>query len=119
MIHKTVVGFSLGVRLVQSRLRTSTIIVCCAVFSGQILIGGFLGIGLIDLLNAAGSQGIQHLVTSILQAVACGTFLYITCLEILPHELNQQKTNRPLKMLCLIVGFGLIAFFVSMFPDSQ
>jgi len=115
LIHKTVIGLSLGVRLVQSRLKKFTVVICCLIFAGQILVGGFLGIALIDILNKE-SQATSHLVSGLLQAVACGTFLYITCFEILPHELN-QKGSRPLKMCLLLIGFGLIAFFVGLFPD--
>ena len=83
VIHKSVIGFSLGVRLVQSRLKNFTVIICCTVFAAQVLIGGFFGLGIIRFMNQS-SKGTTHLVSGILQSVACGTFLYITR-YILPH----------------------------------
>lgn len=116
-IHKTLIGFSLGIRLVQSKLKTITIIMCCAVFAGMVLIGGFFGLAVIKILNR-GSKATASMVSGTLQAVACGTFLYITCFEILPHELN-QKGHRNYKMICLYLGFFVIAFFIYLFPDSD
>ncbi|CAK5011442.1 unnamed protein product [Meloidogyne enterolobii] len=96
LIHKTIVGFSLGLRLVQSRLYPPTVVLCCAVFSLQVCIGGFTG----------------------LAATACGTFLYVTAFEILPHELNNDS-NIPQKMISLVLGFALISIFIALFPDSD
>uniref|UniRef100_A0A914YY02 Uncharacterized protein n=1 Tax=Panagrolaimus superbus TaxID=310955 RepID=A0A914YY02_9BILA len=116
VIHKSVIGFSLGIRLVQSRLKNFTVIICCTIFAAQVLIGGFFGLGIIQFMNQS-SKGTTHLVSGILQSIACGTFLYITSFEILPHELK-QRGHRPLKFLMLILGFLGVALFVYLFPDS-
>uniref|UniRef100_A0A0M3JFN1 Putative zinc/iron transporter (inferred by orthology to a S. mansoni protein) n=1 Tax=Anisakis simplex TaxID=6269 RepID=A0A0M3JFN1_ANISI len=55
VVHKTIIGFSLGLRLVQSKMRVFTVIVCCGIFSAQVLIGGFSGLAVLDLVSA-GSQ---------------------------------------------------------------
>jgi hypothetical protein len=60
-----VVGFSLGVRLVQSRLRPTTTVLCCALFASQALVGGFLGLAIVDLLNQRGAA--VFMVSGILQ----------------------------------------------------
>uniref|UniRef100_A0A7E4W4J9 Zinc transporter ZIP3 n=1 Tax=Panagrellus redivivus TaxID=6233 RepID=A0A7E4W4J9_PANRE len=116
-IHKSIIGFSLGVRLVQSRLRNMTVVICCTVFAAQVLIGGFFGYGIIKFMDTS-SKGTTHLVSGILQSIACGTFLYITSFEILPHELN-QRGHRPLKFVLLLLGFFVVAGFVFMFPDQD
>lgn len=115
LIHKTVVGFSLGVRLIQTKLRPTTIVICCAIFAGQILIGGFSGLAIMDLLSGKPSV---FLVSGILQAIACGTFLYVTTFEILPHEFNNDLYI-PQKILCITSGFALITIFIAVFPDSN
>lgn len=117
MIHKCVIGFSLGIRLVQSKLKNFTIMVCCLVFAAQVLIGGFFGLGIIQFMNTS-SKGTTHLVSGILQSIACGTFLYITSFEILPHELN-QRGHRPLKFICLLFGFFTVSGFISLFPETD
>uniref|UniRef100_A0AC34FUE9 Uncharacterized protein n=1 Tax=Panagrolaimus sp. ES5 TaxID=591445 RepID=A0AC34FUE9_9BILA len=113
---REIIGFSLGIRLVQSRLKNFTVIICCTIFAAQVLVGGFFGLGIIRFMNQS-SKGTTHLVSGILQSIACGTFLYITSFEILPHELK-QRGHRPLKFLMLILGFLGVALFVYLFPDS-
>lgn len=60
------IGISLGVRLVQSQMRPKTVVICCVVFSAQILIGGFIGLAIVDVLNKE-SHGIAGFVSGILQ----------------------------------------------------
>uniref|UniRef100_A0A1I8AMH3 Zinc transporter ZIP3 n=1 Tax=Steinernema glaseri TaxID=37863 RepID=A0A1I8AMH3_9BILA len=116
-IHKILIGFTLGMRMVQSNLHTFTMVLCCAAFAGQVLVGGFGGLLLIDFLTTK-SAGLAHLISGLLQGVACGTFFYITSFEILPHELNAVG-NRPLKMLFLTAGFLLISGFIAFLPDPD
>ncbi len=112
-IHKSLVGFSLGLRLVQSPLRVYVVVLCCAAFASMTLVGGFSGLFIMD---AVGAHSSALMVSGCMQAVACGTFLYITLFEILPHELN-QKGNRLLKMLALFIGFGTISTFIALWPE--
>ncbi|TKR59422.1 hypothetical protein L596_029093 [Steinernema carpocapsae] len=116
-VHKLLMGFTLGMRMVQSRLQTFTTVICCAIFAGQVLVGGFGGLLLIDFL-ATKSAGVAHLISGILQGIACGTFFYITSFEILPHELNTPG-NRPLKMVFLTAGFLLISAFIAFLPNAD
>uniref|UniRef100_A0A914GRG5 Uncharacterized protein n=1 Tax=Globodera rostochiensis TaxID=31243 RepID=A0A914GRG5_GLORO len=109
LIHKSIVGFSLGLRLVQSNLRTIIVVFCCALFALQVLVGGFISLAIMDILAGKVSM---FLLSAISQAIACGTFLYITTFEILPHELSahSQETengSRPQKILALLAGFEL------------
>lgn len=113
-IHKSLVGFSLGLRLVQSALRAYVVVLCCVIFASMTLVGGFSGLFIMDAVSFHSSA---FMVSGCMQAVACGTFLYITLFEILPHELNQSG-NRPLKMLSLFAGFGVISAFIALWPDG-
>ncbi|CAI2292598.1 unnamed protein product [Caenorhabditis sp. 36 PRJEB53466] len=102
-IHKCIMGFCLGVRLIQSRLV-------------QVLIGGITGIGLMRFISR-GDETLAAAVSSVLQAIACGTFLYITTFEVIPHELHGGK-YRILKMIFICAGFGLVVAFILVFPDA-
>jgi zinc transporter ZupT len=68
VIHKAVVGFSLGVRLVQSKLRPFSIVLCCIVFSIQVLIGGFLAM-LVSSIVHSQSVGATAMVSGVLQVI--------------------------------------------------
>ncbi|CAG9530301.1 unnamed protein product [Cercopithifilaria johnstoni] len=116
LLHKIVIGFSLGVRLVQSALSFTTALLCSIVFAAQIIIGGFGGIAILDFVSR-GSPLTACVVSFIAQATACGTFLYITCFEILPHEFHQREL-RIAKLLSLVAGFALIASLIALFPKS-
>jgi len=60
------------------------------------------------------------LVNGILQGLACGTFLYVTFFEVLPHEFNKPK-DRLLKLLFVIVGFAFVngVLFLEMFLSKE
>lgn len=74
LIHKVVIGISLGIRLVQSNMKPIGIIACCIIFSGQIVIGGFVGLGIMDVLRGE-SMGMANFIGGILQVC----FLYLCC----------------------------------------
>ncbi|VIO88150.1 ZIP Zinc transporter family protein [Brugia malayi] len=117
LVHKTVIGFSLGVRLVKSALSLTMALVCSIIFAAQIIIGGFGGIAILDVVSR-GSPLIAGTVSFIAQATACGTFLYITSFEILPREFHQRQF-RVAKLFSLIVGFVLIASLIALFPNGS
>ncbi|VDN21902.1 unnamed protein product [Gongylonema pulchrum] len=65
-------------------------------------------------LQCPSSHSSMH---AVILAVACGTFLYITCFEILPHEFEQRQC-RIVKLFALFAGFSLIACLMALFPDD-
>jgi len=113
IIHKLVMGFSLGLNLVQSNLSVCTVVGSITFFSVTSPIGAAIGIVLAELYQTPLAQ----LVCGSLQAVACGTFLYVTFFEVLPHEMNSGG-NRLIKVLCIILGFSFIAVMMLVLPHA-
>ena len=103
LVHKSIIVFSLSVKLVQSALRPMWVVAYIGVFAMMSPLGIALGIGVIEAKLAAGS-----LIQAILEGLAAGTFVYITFLEILPHELNSAE-NQLLKVLFILLGFSVMA----------
>lgn len=99
-VHKCIVAFSLTLKLVQSRLRLAVVVACVVTFA----VMSPLGIGLGIVLTEDSSH---QLVRAVLEGIATGTFIYITFMEILPHELNSPH-HRILKVVMLILGFSLV-----------
>ncbi|XP_018615332.1 zinc transporter ZIP1-like [Scleropages formosus] len=66
-----------------------------------------LGIGLGSTLEASASGIKQHLACSTLQGLTVGCFIYITFMEILPHELGSSK-NHMSKITLLLTGFAVV-----------
>jgi len=103
IIHKSVIAFSLGLSVVQSKLTLGLTVVCCSMFCLASPLGLALGIALDDIKDSVAAS----VSSGVLQGLACGTFLYVTFFEILPHEMNSRH-NRMFKILSILVGFATI-----------
>ncbi|XP_070768577.1 zinc transporter ZIP1-like [Enoplosus armatus] len=103
MIHKSVISFSLAFKLSQGRLRRSVVAGCLLLFAVMSPLGIGVGIGLTE--TKASPQ--HQLARCTLEGLAAGTFIYITFMEILPHELGSARNRIP-KVAMLLVGFALV-----------
>nr|XP_033780001.1 zinc transporter ZIP1 [Geotrypetes seraphini]XP_033780003.1 zinc transporter ZIP1 [Geotrypetes seraphini]XP_033780004.1 zinc transporter ZIP1 [Geotrypetes seraphini]XP_033780005.1 zinc transporter ZIP1 [Geotrypetes seraphini] len=102
LIHKSIIACSLALKLVQSQLRQTVVVTCILLFAVMTPLGIGLGIALTE-----SSNDVHQLSRSVLEGIATGTFIYITFLEILPHELSSSQ-QRILKVLLLITGFSVV-----------
>ncbi|KAK3098909.1 hypothetical protein FSP39_024229 [Pinctada imbricata] len=107
VLHKSILSFSLGMNLVQSQLSRGATLRSVLLFSLSAPIGLAVGIGIINLWDSEAS----NLVQGILQGIACGTFLYVTFFEVLPHEFNSSDM-RLVKIVCLLLGFSTVTCIV-------
>ncbi|XP_054483324.1 zinc transporter ZIP1-like [Anoplopoma fimbria] len=103
MIHKSIISFSLAVKLSQGRLRRSVVAGCLLVFAVMSPLG--IGVGLALTETEASPQ--HRLARCTLEGLAAGTFIYITFMEILPHELSIGRNRIP-KVAMLLVGFAVV-----------
>ncbi|XP_063173292.1 zinc transporter ZIP1 [Candoia aspera] len=103
LIHKGAIAFSLSLKLLQGKLRARVVAVCLVLFSTMSPLGIGLGVALTEVPMAA----LSRLSRSVLEGLATGTFIYITFLEILPHELGSSE-QRILKVIILLAGFALV-----------
>ncbi|XP_061462844.1 zinc transporter ZIP1 [Rhineura floridana] len=103
LIHKGAIAFSLSLKLLQGHLRPRVVAACLVLFA----IMSPLGIGLGVVLTETPTATLHRLSRSVLEGLATGTFVYITFLEILPHELNSSE-QRILKVIILLAGFALV-----------
>lgn len=103
MIHKSIISFSLSFKLCQGRLRRSVVGGCLLLFA----VMSPLGIGLGVVLSDTRAMPQHRLARCTLEGLAVGTFVYITFMEILPHELGSPR-NRMAKVAMLLVGFAVV-----------
>lgn len=103
LVHKSIIVFSLSVKLVQSEVRPLWVAAYIGVFAIMSPLGIGIGIGVMEAQLASGA-----LIQAILEGLAAGTFVYITFLEILPHELNSPG-KQLLKVLFILLGFAVMA----------
>lgn len=105
-IHETLAAVALGVSVAKAGLPMRDATKLAVTVSLMIPVGIGLGMGIETAQNLAGS-----IVSVVLQGMAAGTFLFITFFEILSREL-EDKHDRLLKVLFLIVGYGVLAGLV-------
>lgn len=103
MIHKSIISFSLAFKLSQGRLRRSVVAGCLLLFAAMSPLGIGVGMGITE--TKASTQ--HQLARSTLEGLATGTFIYITFMEILPHELRSGRNRIP-KVAMLLVGFAVV-----------
>lgn len=103
LVHKSIIVFSLAVKLVQSAVHPLWVAAYIGVFAMMSPIGIAIGISVMEAQLAAGT-----LIQAILEGLAAGTFVYITFLEILPHELNSPG-KQLLKVIFILLGFSIMA----------
>jgi zinc transporter 1/2/3 len=113
VLHKSILAFSLGLNLMQSRFGRGAAIRANLLFSIASPLGIGVGIAIVDLSESMYSS----LANGLLQGIACGTFLYVTFFEVLPHEFNNSD-NRLLKLLFLILGYATIAAIQFIHPET-
>ena len=107
IIHKSVLAFSLGMSLVQSDMTTKETLGAVLGFAIASPIGIAIGIGVSEEEESLFTMGLS----TVLQGLAAGTFLYITFFEVLPLEFNNRRW-RLQKVASLILGFGVMCFMI-------
>eukprot|EP00794_Sanderia_malayensis_P009902 gene9902-10915_t len=105
LIHKSILAFALGVKLIDGGLPGKKIVKGIILFAAMAPIG--VGLGLAVLSSV--SHVANFFCSGILQGLATGSFLYVTFFEILPEEFSLTNTNKGQKVLTLMFGFFLIA----------
>lgn len=105
-IHETLAAVALGVNVAKSGLPMRDATKLAVTVSLMIPVGIGLGMGIQTAQTLAGSM-----VSVVLQGMAAGTFLFVTFFEILVRELD-DKHDRLLKVLFLMLGYGILAGLV-------
>ncbi|KAK6326396.1 hypothetical protein J4Q44_G00020410 [Coregonus suidteri] len=103
LLHKSIISFSLALKLVQGKLRRAAVVGCLLLFA----LMSPLGIGLGIALTETKSSPQHQLARSTLEGLASGTFMYITFMEILPHELSSPQNRIP-KVAMMLTGFAVV-----------
>ncbi|XP_072100384.1 zinc transporter ZIP3-like [Mobula birostris] len=105
-VHETLAAVALGVSMAKGALPMKDALKLALMVSAMIPTGIGIGMG-IQSANSLGS----HIASVLLQGFAAGTFLFVTFFEILVKEF-EDKHDRLLKVLSLIMGYGLLAGLV-------
>ncbi|TMS35405.1 hypothetical protein L596_002816 [Steinernema carpocapsae] len=109
IVHKAIVSFSVGMRLVRSHPeRPLLVFALMFILSITSPIGGVIGI----VVQGSNMQtNTKNIVSTILTSLSIGTFLFITFFEILSPE-RATKHPKLLQWIATVIGFGLIAIIM-------
>lgn len=114
MCHETVIGFSLGLQFVKSKFPLRRMLVTSFVCSIIMPLGVAMG----TAMTETGQQGSWlDVANGILQAVAMGTFVYVTFFEILQEEVSPEDTSIG-KIVFIALGFIMMAL-LDLIPEEQ
>jgi len=112
-VHKSVLAFSLGMSVVQSKMDIKQVFGSVLTFAAASPVGIAIGI-VVSQEQSLVTLGIS----TVLQGLATGTFLYVTFFEILPMEFNCKKLRMP-KVASLLFGFILMAVVIGVTHDDD
>lgn len=115
LLHKAVIAFSMGLNLLQSELALIAVIILDFLFSVTSPVGVLIGMYVDYKIS---NSVVVPILSGVLQGIACGTFLYITCFEVLPRELEQGR-DRLMKLVMLLTGFSISCGAVFLDPENQ
>ncbi|KAH7967389.1 hypothetical protein HPB49_024400 [Dermacentor silvarum] len=109
-IHKSILAVTLGINLAHSRLGR------CGIFASAITFSLMAPLGMVfAILLMQTDTGEAALLSGILQGLACGTFLYVTFFEVLPHEMSHTHNRLP-KVLSMVLGVSTITVLLLSLP---
>lgn len=116
-IHECLIAFALGFSMAKLQLSTCRLCQIAVLFSSMIPVGQIIGIAI-----GCSESWTNRILNTFLQAIAAGTFIQITFLDIIPEGLGvHHKQNQILKVFLLFIGFlaiAVITFLVQMHQDA-
>jgi len=114
MCHEMVIGFSLGLQFVRSGFALRRLLVTSLVCSLIMPLGVFIGLVMTEIQSGGSNIDIAN---GLLQAIAMGTFIYVTFFEILQEEVDSEDTSIG-KIVCIAAGFAIMAL-LDLIPEGE
>lgn len=113
MCHEMIISFSLGLQFVKCKYTLKRMLItafCCSIIMP-------IGVAIGMIMSEVGvTSTALDMANGILQAFACGTFIFVTFFEILQEEINPHDTSIG-KVTGAALGFIAMAL-LTMIPDG-
>ncbi|KAM4661916.1 zinc transporter ZIP1 isoform 2-T2 [Discoglossus pictus] len=103
LLHKCLISFSMTLKLGQGRMRPRAVLGCLLFFCFMLPLGIGLGMAPTQVVAA-----VHELSFSVIEGIGTGAFIYLTFLEIVPHEISSPEHRIP-KLIVLLLGFSFIS----------
>ena len=114
MCHEMVIGFSLGLQFVRAGFALRRLVITTFVCSCIMPLGVLIGLVMTEVESSSGNIDIAN---GLLQAIAMGTFIYVTFFEILQEEVDSEDTSLG-KIVFIALGFALMAL-LNLIPEGE
>uniref|UniRef100_A0A915B1A6 Zinc transporter ZIP3 n=3 Tax=Parascaris univalens TaxID=6257 RepID=A0A915B1A6_PARUN len=108
MIHKGIEAFSVGLQISKSnsrRLKVAAITIL--IYSLMTPVGSIIGM---CIQNSNLQSVLKEGLVTVLEALAVGTFIYVTFFEVLAAERANEFSNI-MQLIAIIIGFSVVALF--------
>ena len=106
ILHKSIMAFLLGLTLSKATFKPLHFTICILIFAIASPVGIFIGTFITEMKSEVGI-----IINGVLQAMAGGTFLYITFFEVLNPEFAHSR-HKLLKTLSCIIGNAIMAVVI-------
>lgn len=108
--HKWIEAFALGVTVMGARFTRTESFLLMSFYSLLTPVGIAIGM-LADYLSPVRKtlHGSNTLTEVIMNGAATGSFLFVSCIEMIPPEFHTKTQSTPVKFLAVILGFMIMA----------
>jgi zinc transporter ZupT len=106
--HKWLEAFALGVAILRANYSSGRTFLLIFIYSILTPLG-MIGSVVLKSSITSFSSSKSELVSLILDGLAAGSFLFVSCIEMIPPEFHQKDKHTKWKFLALSVGFAFMA----------
>jgi zinc transporter 1/2/3 len=103
--HKWLEAFALGAGVAKACFSTAHSFCLIVIYALLTPVGIFLGMFLESLASDKLSLFNQYIVRQALDGLAIGSFLFVSCIEMIPSEFHKKNKHTPYKYVLLTLGF--------------
>lgn len=107
--HKWIEAFALGVTVLGARFSTLESFSLMGFYAVLTPLGIVVGM-VADYLSAETVGGKKSIISLIMNGAAAGSFLFVSCIEMIPPEFHTKTQSTPIKFMAVTLGFLIMAY---------
>lgn len=114
ILHKILEAFALGLNVLNAQFSPTFTLGLIIFYSILTPLGMVLGI----VMLVGEDKSSHSIISAVLNGLACGSFLFVSCIEMIPPEFHKKTKHSIPKFLLLSLGFILISMVSILFPHK-
>ena len=113
--HKWIEAFALGVTVLGARFSNLESFSLMGFYAILTPLGICIGM-LADHFSAAVKDGQPKITEVVMNGAAAGSFLFVSCIEMIPPEFHTKNQSTPAKFMAVVLGFLIMALVATYHP---